>query len=57
MPMTSAFSSPEPKMPLSVKLALGVGIGGIGAAALVLWATQGSKVFLDALAAGIALCL
>lgn len=55
--MTSAFSSPEPKMPLSVKLALGVGIGGIGAAALVLWATQGSKVFLDALAAGIALCL
>lgn len=55
--MSSVSTTSEPTMPLGVKLALGIGVGGLVGAALVLWATQGSKVFLDALAAGIALCL
>lgn len=48
--------STEPQTPRIARWAAGIGVAALFAAAALLWWTQGTKVFLDTLAAGLAWC-
>jgi hypothetical protein len=53
---TETVPNAEPETPRLARWAAGVGIGALALTAGLLWWTQGTKVFLDTLAAGLAWC-
>lgn len=53
---TETVQQPASETPRLALWAVGLGIGALLAASGLLWWTQGSKVFLETLAAGLAWC-
>ena len=53
---TKTVQQPSSDTPRLALWATGIGVAALAASSGVLWWTQGSKVFLDTLAAGLAWC-
>jgi fatty acid desaturase len=53
---TETVQQPAPETPRLALWAAGLGVAALMAASGLLWWTQGSKVFLETLAAGLAWC-
>ncbi len=53
---TETVQQPSSETPRLARWAAGFGVAALMAASGVLWWTQGAKVFLDTLAAGLAWC-
>jgi hypothetical protein len=53
---TETVPAAEPETPRLARWATGIGVAALALTAGLLWWTQGTKVFLDTLAAGLAWC-